>query len=258
MRGTDPEEFRASVSDGVEKLQEGGADVVLVNMQYSPRTESIVAIGAYADNAWVSREREVPVSIASPLCVIGMTPGSSISTSQQRPDDGQKVHDCLGRALGSTIIDAANLEASRGGAARRPSRKFFDPTQRWLRRRGGSRLVPARAEMPEAPSPAAAPPPPAIVCGAPAEYTKPRSLRFNHVARRLLGGQPVTIVAVGSSSTAGAGASSPAATYPSHLKVELFDASISARGRFHRVQPRRQRRGNPPRHAGAVRYRCDP
>ena len=62
VRGTDPEEFRASVSDGVEKLQEGGADVVLVNMQYSPRTESIVAIGAYADGIrWVSREREVPV-----------------------------------------------------------------------------------------------------------------------------------------------------------------------------------------------------
>ena len=49
VRGTDPEEFRASVSDGVEKLHEGGADVVLVNMQYSPRTESIVAISAYAD-----------------------------------------------------------------------------------------------------------------------------------------------------------------------------------------------------------------
>jgi len=44
VRGTDPEEFRAAVSDGVEKLQAGGADVVLVNMQYSPRTESIVAI----------------------------------------------------------------------------------------------------------------------------------------------------------------------------------------------------------------------
>src|SRR5678815_3136726 len=62
VRGTDPEEFRAAVSDGVEKLQAGGADVVLVNMQYSPRTESIVAISAYADGMrWVSREREVPV-----------------------------------------------------------------------------------------------------------------------------------------------------------------------------------------------------
>jgi len=38
---------------------------------------------------------------------------------------------------------------------------------------------------------------------------------------RLGSGQPLTIVAIGSSSTAGAGASSPAASYPSRLAVEL-------------------------------------
>src|SRR5258708_3987615 len=44
--------------------------------------------------------------------------------------------------------------------------------------------------------------------------------------RRLIAaGQPVTIMALGSSSTAGAGASTPAATYPARLEVEL-------RGRF--------------------------
>jgi acyl-CoA thioesterase-1 len=42
-----------------------------------------------------------------------------------------------------------------------------------------------------------------------------------HTARRLAGGEPLVIVAIGSSSTAGAGASSPAATYPSRLAVEL-------------------------------------
>jgi lysophospholipase L1-like esterase len=42
-----------------------------------------------------------------------------------------------------------------------------------------------------------------------------------HTMRRLAEGQPLTIVAIGSSSTAGAGASSPAATYPSRLAVEL-------------------------------------
>jgi lysophospholipase L1-like esterase len=42
-----------------------------------------------------------------------------------------------------------------------------------------------------------------------------------HMMRRLANGQPLTIVAIGSSSTAGAGASSPDATYPSRLAVEL-------------------------------------
>jgi acyl-CoA thioesterase-1 len=42
-----------------------------------------------------------------------------------------------------------------------------------------------------------------------------------HLASRLAAGAPITIVAIGSSSTQGAGASSPAATYPSRLAVEL-------------------------------------
>jgi lysophospholipase L1-like esterase len=41
------------------------------------------------------------------------------------------------------------------------------------------------------------------------------------MARQLASGKPITIIAIGSSSTAGAGASSPAASYPSRLAVEL-------------------------------------
>jgi acyl-CoA thioesterase-1 len=61
-------------------------------------------------------------------------------------------------------------------------------------------------------------PPPA--CSAPtglARFTHP----LRHTARRLAGGGPLVIVAIGSSSTNGAGASSPAASYPSRLAVEL-------------------------------------
>jgi acyl-CoA thioesterase I len=42
-----------------------------------------------------------------------------------------------------------------------------------------------------------------------------------HVAQRIANGKPITVVALGSSSTAGAGASSPAASYPSRLEAEL-------------------------------------
>ena len=61
---------------------------------------------------------------------------------------------------------------------------------------------------------------PARSCAVPAEIT-----RLDHplarIAKRLASGEPVTIVAIGSSSTAGAGASSPAASYPGRLEVEL-------------------------------------
>jgi acyl-CoA thioesterase-1 len=42
-----------------------------------------------------------------------------------------------------------------------------------------------------------------------------------HVGQKLSARQPINIIAIGSSSTAGAGASSPAAAYPSRLQVEL-------------------------------------
>jgi lysophospholipase L1-like esterase len=42
-----------------------------------------------------------------------------------------------------------------------------------------------------------------------------------HVSRKLAAGQPLTIVAIGSSSTAGAGASKPEFSYPSRLQAEL-------------------------------------
>ena len=116
VRGTDPEEFRASVSDGVEKLQAGGADVVLVNMQYSPRTESIVAIGAYADGMrWVSREREVPVFDRLAIMRHWYDAGQfDLYKATKDLKMAKSVHDCLGRALGSTVIDAARLEAREG------------------------------------------------------------------------------------------------------------------------------------------------
>jgi len=59
-----------------------------------------------------------------------------------------------------------------------------------------------------------------FACTTPAEFAR-FSNPLRHTARRIAAGEPLTIVAVGSSSTAGAGASSPAASYPSRLAVEL-------------------------------------
>jgi lysophospholipase L1-like esterase len=52
---------------------------------------------------------------------------------------------------------------------------------------------------------------------------------LRRTAERLRSGQPVTIVALGSSSTSGAGASSSAASYPSRLEVELRDRFPASR-----------------------------
>jgi len=62
--------------------------------------------------------------------------------------------------------------------------------------------------------------PAAASCNAPADLVRLVN-PLKRVAQRIAAGQPLTIVAIGSSSTAGAGASSPAMNYPSRLAVEL-------------------------------------
>jgi acyl-CoA thioesterase-1 len=60
----------------------------------------------------------------------------------------------------------------------------------------------------------------ASACTAPAELARFEQPLI-HTMRQLADGRPLTIVAIGSSSTAGAGASSPDASYPSRLAAEL-------------------------------------
>jgi acyl-CoA thioesterase-1 len=73
------------------------------------------------------------------------------------------------------------------------------------------------AALPQASAPNAVPP---ATCSAPTEFSH-FDRPLVRTARRLASGEPLTIVAIGSSSTAGAGASSPDASYPSRLAVEL-------------------------------------
>jgi len=61
---------------------------------------------------------------------------------------------------------------------------------------------------------------PALVCQAPADLVRLIN-PLKRVAQRIAGGQSLTIVAIGSSSTFGAGASSPDRSYPSRLAAEL-------------------------------------
>jgi hypothetical protein len=57
-------------------------------------------------------------------------------------------------------------------------------------------------------------------CSAPADMVS-LAYPLKRVAQHVAGGQPLKIIAIGSSSTAGAGASSKAMSYPSRLAVEL-------------------------------------
>jgi len=80
--------------------------------------------------------------------------------------------------------------------------------------------MPADVTRPASAPSVAAPPVTPIACRAPAEFSH-LDRPLLQTMRRLASGEPLTVVAIGSSSTAGAGASSPAASYPNRLETEL-------------------------------------
>jgi len=68
---------------------------------------------------WVSREREVPVFDRLAIMRHWYDTGQfDLYKPTKDLTMAKNVHDCLGRALGSTIIDAANLEAQQEAAPR--------------------------------------------------------------------------------------------------------------------------------------------
>jgi hypothetical protein len=111
MRGVEPDEFGSALNHAVEKIRATGTDVILMNMQYSPRTETMIAVGPYAENMrWVSQQRNVPLFDRLGIMRHWSDTGVfDFYTPTRAFIVAQKVHECIGRALATQIIDAAQL-----------------------------------------------------------------------------------------------------------------------------------------------------
>jgi hypothetical protein len=111
VSGIDPEEFRTSLSEGVDTINAGGADVDLMNMQYSPRTESMLGVAPYADiMRWVTQEHGAVLFDRLAIMRFWNDQGTfDLYAATKKYDMARKVHDCIGRALASQIVNAAHL-----------------------------------------------------------------------------------------------------------------------------------------------------
>ncbi len=112
MRSIDPEDFRSAVGEGVVALKEAGADVVLMNLQYSPRTETMISAPPYLDNMRVvAQEHSVPLFDRFAIMRHWSDAGDfDLSSTSHGPDLAKRVHDCIGRALSKFVIDAAHVK----------------------------------------------------------------------------------------------------------------------------------------------------
>lgn len=110
LRGVEPDDFRASLESGIDTIAAANADVILMNMQYSPRTAFMLGVSAYADAMhWVAQERGV--LLFDRLAIMRYWSDAGIFDLYATTKDSamaRRVHDCIGRALALQIINSAH------------------------------------------------------------------------------------------------------------------------------------------------------
>ena len=111
IRSVDPDDFRAALDTGVEALQKAGSEVLLINLQYNPRMETMLSVGPYNDTIRVvAQQHEVPMfdrfsimrhwSDAGDFDLFGSVHGYGMA---------KRVHDCIGRALSEMVVEASRI-----------------------------------------------------------------------------------------------------------------------------------------------------
>jgi GDSL-like Lipase/Acylhydrolase family len=115
INGVETEDFRSSLENGVERIQNAGADVILMNMQYSPRTGSMLDVSAYADvMRHVAQQRNALLFDRLAIMQYWNDNGTfDLYAATKKYDMAREVHECIGRALASQIINAGHLDAVR-------------------------------------------------------------------------------------------------------------------------------------------------
>jgi hypothetical protein len=112
IRSIDPDDFRSAVDEGVAALQNAGTDVILLNLQYSPRTETMTSAPPYLDNMRVvAQQHDVPLFDRFAIMRHWNESGDfDLFSTSHDIDLAKRVHDCLGRALSKFVIDAARVD----------------------------------------------------------------------------------------------------------------------------------------------------
>jgi hypothetical protein len=112
VNGIDPDAFSASLEAGVQEIAATGADVILLNMQYSPRTEALLNVSAYADVMhWVAQALGTPLFDRLAIMRYWNEEGTfDLYAATKTSDMARRVHDCIGRALAAQIMHAAHLK----------------------------------------------------------------------------------------------------------------------------------------------------
>jgi hypothetical protein len=119
IQAIDPDQFSHALDKDTNIARSAGADVVLINAQYSPRTESMIALGTYAEDIrWVALQQEVPVFDRFSIMKLWVDLGTfDLYSATKKLDIAERIHTCIGRLLADFMIEAVKPSAphAKGG-----------------------------------------------------------------------------------------------------------------------------------------------
>ncbi|ETR77261.1 Lipolytic enzyme [Afipia sp. P52-10] len=114
LRSIHPDDFRNAIDEGVANVKAAGADVMLMNLQYSPRIETMLPTSPYLDNIRaVAQQQDILLfdryAIMHSWAENGVFDLSHASRSLTL---AKGVHDCIGRALAGYVIAGAKVPSA--------------------------------------------------------------------------------------------------------------------------------------------------
>jgi hypothetical protein len=114
MKQVDADQFSQVLAKGIKIARETGADVVFLNPQYSPRTESMIALSTYVEILrLVALQHEVPLFDRFNLMKSWADLGTfDLYSATKKLDMAERVHDCLGRLIADLVLDSSKALSS--------------------------------------------------------------------------------------------------------------------------------------------------
>ena len=114
IRMVDADVFYDAMDQGVSVLEQAGSEVLLVNPQYSPRLATVMSLTSYLDiMRAVAQQHDVP--LFDRFAVMrhwSDTDQFDLASVAKGIEIASRVHDCIGRALASFVIDAARIKTT--------------------------------------------------------------------------------------------------------------------------------------------------
>jgi hypothetical protein len=113
IRRIDTEDFRSAVEQGVGSVLEADSDIILMNPQYSPRTESMIEVQPYADAMrFIALQHEIPLfDRFAVMRQWGELGTFDLLDPTKKTDVAERVHQCVAELLADQIVQSAKLTA---------------------------------------------------------------------------------------------------------------------------------------------------